>query len=70
MRCLLKKHKSTCGDVASNWKNPVDAVGLERNEAKLGHGSKGLRGFKEEDEDVKTKVRIHWPLPQLDGGVQ
>jgi hypothetical protein len=70
MRCLLKKHKSIGGDVACNQKNPVVAIRLGGNEAKLGHGSKRLGGFREGYEDVETKVRTCRSLPQLDGGVQ
>ncbi len=70
MRCLLKNHKNIGGDVIGNRKNPIDVVGLGGNEVELRHGSKGLGGFREGDEDVETKLWTHWSLPQLDGGVQ
>jgi hypothetical protein len=56
MRCLLKNHKNIGGDVIGNRKNPIDVVGLGGNEVELRHGSKGLGGFREGDEDVETKV--------------
>jgi hypothetical protein len=56
MKCLLKKHKSISGDVKGNRKNPVAILGLRGNEVEPGHGSKRLGGFREGNEDVKTKV--------------